>query len=205
MCREGPLALAAEGRCRSVRWWTRHRGKVGHGSAVSGPLTDRPSSEIAVPIAAAPAGRYSAALVEARRGFDAQAEQLGKIRATAGGLLGYGGVAFSVLVVTPGTLIGPNEQTVLVVSVVLFGLLSLVAVWAMWPVKLIPGTNSTHVVGWADAGDDPDKVDRELALHYESAYEANSGKLASRNRALMSSLVLFTTTIILLVVRLLGV
>jgi len=42
-------------------------------------------------------GRYLIAMDEARRGFDEQAQQIGRIRSTMGSLLGYSGVAVSVV------------------------------------------------------------------------------------------------------------
>lgn len=149
------------------------------------------------------AGRYGAALAEARRGFDEQADQFGRIRTAAGSFLGYGGVAFSVLVAS-GTPVGSSGPCLLLAAVVLFSVLAGVAAWLMLPVKRVPGVDAARVVGWADDGETPDGIDRDLALHLAKAYEDSTPKLSVRNRALVACTVLFAVTVILLVARLIG-
>ena len=160
------------------------------------------------PLAAAASGptqrRFDLALTEARRGFDEQASQFTKMRTTVGGLLGYGGVASSVLVVAPGAAPGPNARLLLYVAASTFSLLAIIAVYVLLPVKVIPGADVQKLVGWADAGDDPDAMSRDLALHYETAYQTNKKALDRRTAATTLALATFAATVIVLVIRLTG-
>lgn len=148
---------------------------------------------------------FELALVEARRGFDEQASQFTKVRATAGNLMGYGGVASSVLVVAPGPNPGPNAALLLSWAAGAFCLLAVATVYVLWPATVIPGVDVRELVTWADAGDEAGSISRDLALHYESAYQTNRKELRRRTTATMCALVLFSTTIVLLAIRLTGV
>lgn len=150
-------------------------------------------------------GRFDLALIEARRGFDEQFAQLGKLRTNVGGFLGYGGVAFSALIIAPGQAKGPTAPILLGCAVGTFVLMALAAAWVFSPATLIPGVNVPDVVTWADSGMPTATMTRDLALHYESAYQANKKQLVRRTHVSMAALGLFSITIILLGIRLTGV
>lgn len=148
-------------------------------------------------------GRYDIALEEGRRSLNDQLAQIGKIRSVAGSLLGFGGVAFSVLAVTPNPH-SEGQRWLLVTAVILFAALATVTVWNMWPVALIPGAKSSDIVGWIDQDGKSDDAARNLALHYDTAYQKNQDKLTRHNTATMWALGLFSATIVVLVIRLIG-
>lgn len=149
-------------------------------------------------------GKYDLALLEARRSFDEQAAQVGRGRAAMSGLLASGGIAFSVLVVAPGQIVGPHEQSLLVAAAVAFALLAIGVVVGTVPIKVTPGVRATDLITWADEGDRPETSTRTLAYYYNEAYTANKKKIDRLAFIHMACLALFAATIVILTVRLMG-
>lgn len=187
-----------------MTWLTRQGRAIGCRSPDTTSSTIEPA-EASAPAIPASRKSYAVALDEARRGFDSQAAQFGRVRASVGALLGYGGVAFSVLVVASGESASLLGRWLLIGAAGCFALLAMVAVWAMWPARVIPGPDPTQVVAWIDGGFEADQVDRDLALHYDNAYARNAKVLRSRNVGAIAALLLFAVMILLLVARLIGV
>jgi len=149
--------------------------------------------------------RYDLALIEARRGFDEQATQMTRVRTTMTGLLASGGVTFSVLVIATGQSTGANQHGLLIAAAVAFGILAICVVVGAWPRKVTPGVRPVDLIVWADEGDLPDTAARNLALHYEGAYEANKKQLDRLTHLHMVCLLMFALTIVILTTRLIGV
>lgn len=151
-------------------------------------------------------GRYSFALDEARRTFDDQASQFGKARSAMGALLGHGGVSFSVLVIAPGQLTSANQKALLVAAGISFVTLCLVAAIGMWPRNVVPGASPSKLVDWVDRDDaSAGEIARNLALHLDHGYASNAAKLKVTTRCNMACVTFFSLTIILLMIRLVGV
>ncbi|HBX80739.1 MAG TPA: hypothetical protein DEG88_15315 [Propionibacteriaceae bacterium] len=150
-------------------------------------------------------GAFDLALTEARRGFDDLASQFSKLRATAGSLLGFTGVAFSILVGAPGKPLGPWAELLLGLAAATSSGVVLAAALVLKPVKIIPGPDVDQLVRWADQGDTRDAMARNLALTYERAYRDNRRKLVIVTRIHMGALAAFAITVLLLVLRMTGV
>jgi len=151
-------------------------------------------------------GQYAIALVEARRTFDEQAGQFSRARSAMGSLLGYGGVCFSVLVVAPGQLAGPNQRALLITASFTFVALCLFVAAGLWPRKVEAGASPKKLIGWIDVDEaTPDEATRNLAEHLDNAYERNAEVLRVTTRLNMASIACFSLTIILLTLRLIGV
>lgn len=149
--------------------------------------------------------RFALALEEARRGFDEQSGQFAKTRSTVGGLVAYGGVASSVLVVAPASTMGEHATSLLYAAASLFCLLAVVATYVLWPAKIVPGPDVRQLVVWADEGDTSTEMMRNLALHYDTVYQTNKTIVRRRNTAAMVALILFALTVLILAIRLTGV
>lgn len=149
-------------------------------------------------------GKYDLALLEARRGFDEQAAQAGRGRAAMSGLLASAGIAFSVLVVAPGQIVGPHERPLLVAAAIAFALLATGVVVGTLPIKVTPGVRATDLITWADEGDRPETSARTLAYYYNEAYTANRKKIDRLAFIHMGCLALFAVTIVILIIRLMG-
>ena len=81
-----------------------------------------------------------------------------------GSLLGYGGVSFSVLVVAPGQLAGPNQRALLITASFTFVALCLFVAAGMWPRKVEAGASPKKLIGWIDVDEaTPDEATRNLA------------------------------------------
>ena len=151
-------------------------------------------------------GGYAIALEEARRTFDEQAGQFSMARAAMGSLLGYGGVCFSVLVVAPGQLAGPDQRALLITASITFVALSLFAAAGLWPRKVETGASPKKLIAWIDVDEaTPDEATRSLAEHLDNAYERNAEVLTVATRLNMASIACFSLMIILLTFRLIGV
>lgn len=148
--------------------------------------------------------KYDLALAEARRSFDEQATQLGRVRSAMTGLLASGGIAFSVLVIAPGQIAGPHARPLLLAAAVTFGLLAIGVVAGTAPVKITPGVRAIDLIRWADEGDTTETSTRNLAHHYDDAYAANKKKIDRLVYIHMACLALFGATILILTVRLMG-
>lgn len=148
--------------------------------------------------------RYDLALTEARRSFDEQATQPARVRTAVGNLLAAGGIAFSVLVIAPGQIVGSLERPLLIAAAATFGLLAICAIIASLPIKLTPGVRATDLITWADEGDTAETATRNLAYHYNGAYASNKQKIDRLAYIHMACLALFGATIVILTVRLIG-
>lgn len=149
-------------------------------------------------------GKYDLALQEARRSFDEQAAQVGRGRAAMSGLLASGGIAFSVLVVAPGQIVGPHERPLLVAAAIAFALLAIGVVLGTLPIRITPGVRATDLITWADEADPPETSTRTLAYYYNEAYTANKKKIDRLAFIHMACLALLAATIVILTVRLMG-
>lgn len=149
-------------------------------------------------------GKYDMALTEARRSFDEQATQLGRVRGAMTSLLASAGIAFSVLVIAPGHLASPYQGPLLVTAAITFALLAIGVVIGALPIKITPGVRPTDLITWADEGDSVESSTRGLAYHYNEAYTANKKKIDRLAYIHMVCLTLFALTIVILTVRLMG-
>lgn len=166
--------------------------------------TVEPATEQAAPPSNHRDGKYDLALSEARRSFDEQATQLARVRTAMASLLASGGIAFSVLVIAPGQIVGPHERPLLVAAAATFGLLAVGVVIGSLPIKITPGVRATDLITWADEGDTAETSTRNLAYHYNEAYAANKQKIDRLAYLHMVCLALFGATIVTLTVRLMG-
>jgi hypothetical protein len=148
--------------------------------------------------------KYDLALAEARRSFDEQATQLTRVRTALASLLAFGGIAFSVLVIAPGQIVGPHERLLLIAAAAAFGLLAIGAVVGSLPIKITPGVRATDLITWADDGDTREESSRNLAYYYNEAYAANKQKIDRFAYIHMVCLGLFGATILILTVRMMG-
>jgi hypothetical protein len=151
-------------------------------------------------------GRYLIAVDEARRGFDEQAEQLGRIRSMMGSLLGYSGVAVSVVGALYGGIAAPSDlsEAAVRVAVAAFIANAFVVAAALWTVKFVPGIKARELVSWADGGASADAIARDVALRTEEALERNRGYMKPLAVLQPCSVVLFGITVVALAVRLIG-
>lgn len=116
---------------------------------------------------------FSLALEEARRSFDALADELPALRNRAAQLLGVSGLAASFLGglvrVPSGQPIGAWGWAAVIAFVVTVGL----CLRLLLPVWLHRGPTPSRLVAWAEEGDSLAEMQRNLALHMQKKYAEN--------------------------------
>ena len=147
--------------------------------------------------------RYELALDEARRALDKQASDLMSLRERSSGLVGIGGLAAAFL----GGLAIRNEEPLsawTVAGAASFATLLVIAVVALWPRQFVFTQHADQLVTWADEGDDPADMDRNLALHMTNHFDANATRLDRLTRLYTAGLVILVLEISFLFVDLRG-
>lgn len=120
-----------------------------------------------------PETSYALALDEARRAFDALANEVTIVRDRAVSMLGMGGLAAAFL---SGLAFrdGAPMTGWTWVAVASFALLALLSIVMLWPKRFHVAQDPATLVGWLDSGDyRPRQADRELALWLGKKYEDN--------------------------------
>jgi hypothetical protein len=112
------------------------------------------------------------ALDEARDAIDQQKGDLASIRNRAAALIGVGGLAASFFAGLANR-DHPDVNAWLWVAVVAFAALAGFCVLVLIPRTITFQIAASEVVGWADEGDDPTKIARNLALHRDDSRSEN--------------------------------